>query len=166
MRRLLISIPFLLSVSPLQAQTLGIEPGILLRVHMHGAKLEGHFVRWEADTLVLWGKGFGSKVLKDNAIAVSNVEGLEYGVPRSAWGGAWRGALWGVLVGSVLGAVIGRGADLDCFLCPSSRGEAIAGGLIVLGGLGAGAGALVGAAFSGTRWEAAPLERPDEATSR
>jgi hypothetical protein len=46
MRHSLVSILFLLSVSPLQAQTPSLQLGTPLRVHARGGRLEGNLVRW------------------------------------------------------------------------------------------------------------------------
>ena len=162
MRRRVLVILLLLTPPPLYGQSASLEPGMLLRVQARGFDLEGNLVRLEADSLVVWtGTGSTASGPADRAIAVSDIDRLELGIPRSGWRGAGRGALWGGLAGSLLGTLIGAGMETDCFLCPSSRGEAVAIGAIFVGGLGAGVGALVGAAFPGTRWESAPLPSPN-----
>ncbi|HUP20679.1 MAG TPA: hypothetical protein VM778_12100, partial [Gemmatimonadota bacterium] len=132
-----------------------------------GLEFEGRFVRLDADTLVLWTGPGGSTAAAatDRSFAISDLTRLDRGVPRSSWRGAGRGTLWGVLIGGLAGAGLGSVQETDCFLCPSSKAEGAMIGSIVLGGAGAVVGALVGAAWPGTRWESVPLPRPSDAAA-
>lgn len=157
----IIGILAILAVAPpLLGQGEPLDRGMLLRVRTRGIDMEGNLVRLSSDTLVLWTGGqstAGARPL-DRAIALTEVDRLQAGTPRSAGRGAGRGALWGAAVGSLLGVLAGMAMDTDCFLCPSSRQEALTIGVIGLGGVGTAVGSLVGLAFPGTRWEDTTLE--------
>jgi hypothetical protein len=76
---------------------------------------------------------------------------LEKSRPRTFGEGAARGALWGAVAGGLLGLVDGASCSGD-FFCPGPLG-----GLALVGGFGAGAGAVVGMAARGTTWEEVSL---------
>ena len=139
------------------AQTPALEPGTRLRVQGQGVELSGEFIRWEADTVVLRPKS-SAGYQAERAIVVTDIRELERGVRRTRVHGMERGLAWGGLIGGAVGLLVGAGAETGCFLCPESRGQALALGGGVLGGLGAVVGGLVGAIAPGTRWEPVELE--------
>jgi hypothetical protein len=148
------ALPILVTLfcSSLYAQTPALEPGTPLRVSARGLVLTGELVRWDADSLV---------VRPHHAVALSEVLQVERKVPRSRSGGAARGALWGAGVGAVVGTLVllvdeGCGGGSGCWI-RSKEGEVLMGAAL-FGGLGAGVGALTGAAVPGKRWEPVQLE--------
>lgn len=140
------ALPILVTLfcSSLYAQTPSLESGTPLRISAPGLELTGELVRWDADSLV---------VRPHPAVALSDVLQVERKVSRSRSGGAARGALWGAGVVAAVGAL----AAGSCQAC-SSRGKEVLVVGVVMGGLGAGVGALIGAAFPGNRWEPVQLE--------
>jgi hypothetical protein len=162
MRRSVLSIVLMLFASPLAGQTPSLESGAPLRVHARGFTMSGELVRLNADTLVLRPQGTerDADLGSHRAIAVSDVLRLDRQVPRTRARGAARGALWGLVIGGVAGAVLGAidgPCKPRCYFGPATRSEAVLWGGAALGLLGTGAGALVGTAWPGSRWEPAPL---------
>lgn len=156
---------FLLFVRPVLGQTPSLEPGTRLRVHADGLQLSGEFIRWDGDTLVVRGENEVPGVRSDHVTAISEIQRLDRGVPRSRGGGAARGAKWGGAIGFIAGAVLGAVDQHNCaeegkYLCftgnPEIKGALAIGALY--GGLGAGIGALVGVIHPGTAWEPVPLQ--------
>ena len=176
MRTPIVTALAVLVAGPLFAQTARVEPGTPLRVSAGGHTLAGELLRWNADSLVLRLDEGGSPVdpRPERAFDAAGLGRVEALLPRSRARGAGRGALWGGLVGGLIGGVA-LAAD-DCytnsaFLCPSSRMEGFLIGGAVIGGLGAGVGALIGVLAPGERWT--PVSQgstiavaPREATQR
>lgn len=77
---------------------------------------------------------------------------LERARPRTIGERAGRGALFGAVAGAVLGAVVVAACASDEALVECGGSDYLVGSA-VLGGLGAGAGALIGMAVPGTTWE-------------
>jgi hypothetical protein len=160
MRRPILSILLLLFAAPVDGQTPPLESGAPLRVHARGFTLSGELVRLDTDTLVLRPAGATTDLRSDRAIAVSDVLRLDRKVPRTRGRGAARGALWGGVIGAVVGAVAGAADEPnDSGLGAGwTRTDTAQLGAAVLGGLGAGVGALIGTVWPGTRWEPTTLD--------
>ncbi|HKY61372.1 MAG TPA: hypothetical protein VJP59_10215 [Gemmatimonadota bacterium] len=80
---------------------------------------------------------------------------LERSRPRTVGEGAGRGALWGALAGTLVGlGIIAQCSSDDFFQCD---GSAFLVGPAIFGGIGAGAGAVIGMAARGTKWEEIPV---------
>lgn len=159
MRSFLFTLVAVLVSSPLLAQTSRVEPGTPLRVSAHGYTLAGDLLRWNADSLILRLEDGESLVdpRPERAIAVPDIGRIEAQLPRSRARGAGRGALWGGAIGGLIGGVA-LAAD-SCYtnrtaldLCPSSRAQGFLIGGALIGGFGAGVGALIGAVIPGERW--------------
>jgi hypothetical protein len=146
----------LLDPSPLNAQArYEIAPGSLVRVtvppssHADGlVRIEGRLVRLDADSVVVTDDGH------DHAVAMDQLLGIE---PRSARGrgsGALRGLGWGGSISVLAGALLGW-INPDDDPAGSALFDAT-----VLGSLGGGIGAAIGAAWPGERWVEQPAIPP------
>jgi len=146
----------LLIAAPAHGQTPSLEPGASLRVHTRLAEITGEFVQWRGDSLEVTTRPVGAPAVS-RSVATSDIMALDLRVQRGRGWGAARGALWVGIPLAIAGAVL-IAAD-DCYedqsslLCPDSRGEGALAGAALLGGLGAGIGALAGAIWPGHRWE-------------
>jgi hypothetical protein len=82
---------------------------------------------------------------------------LERSRRRTIGEGAGRGALWGAVAGALVGiGVVAACSSDDFFQC---GGSDFLVGSAIFGGLGAGAGAAIGMAARGTRWDEVPLPK-------
>jgi hypothetical protein len=136
------------TVSGLSAQLpLGVVPGDLIRIRSSASApwLTGRAIESRNDSLVLERHGNAGVV----GLGRSEIVALQRGTRHAATG---KGALIGLGAGAALGIGIGLlvGASDDSFIgCPADCVVA-AGGFFGL--IGAGAGALIGAASHTTRW--------------
>jgi hypothetical protein len=144
-------------VSDLSAQQseVPVAEGERVRVTKYSApdpRFVGSLASWSADSLNLF-----RDALPDATIPLSDVAKLE--ISRGMHGHASTGALIGGGIGAVIGlaAVISAAADdnSDDWV-EISPGEAALGGLM-LTGLGAGVGALIGLVIRTEEWEEVPL---------
>jgi len=121
---------------------------------MVNEKRESELSAIRGDTLVFEMPRSGTPV----AVAQDRIRRLDVRRPRSPSRGAWLGAATGLAFGFVAGLVFVN------VVCSSGDGEC-AGGVedfyvaMIFGGAGAGAGAVVGHAYPGKRWEPVELER-------
>jgi hypothetical protein len=107
----------------------------------------------KADTLVLDAEDRVA-TLEVPLSLVKKVE-VSRGQKSNAGSGALKGGLIGAGIGAVLGGAAWLGSDSDDFI--KIGPEAVAVGAAVLGGVGAFAGLLIGAATVSDRWEEVPL---------
>jgi hypothetical protein len=100
------------------------------------------------DTLVFEMSEGGERM----AVARSRIRRLDARRPRTPGEGTRLGAIVGLGMGAAAGLLLAGIASVDCSGCYLT-------GLALLGGIGAGVGALVGHAYPGERWEEVELGR-------
>ena len=147
----------LLSIAPLGAQSKEPPVGAKVRVRVSGEdgqRFEGWFRAHSGDSIAIADdKG------RTRRIAMRDVSSIERSLGRSRSAGAGRGALWGM--GAMLPLAFAGYSSAQCpggepngAWCGSDWGLGIGGALLALG---AGTGALVGAAIGHERWESVGL---------
>jgi hypothetical protein len=152
-----------LAGTPVSAQgPFSVMPG--QRVKVQSPAVAGEFIvrSSSSDTLVL-GTMESDETYSVPAQSVTHLA-VSAG-PRSRRAGAGRGLGLGFLGGAVIGAMLGF-ADGDdkcvegqwCIFDLSASDKAVLGG-VLMGGVGAAIGGLVGAARPGERWQKVPVRR-------
>ena len=146
---------FVATSSPLAAQEAPVEPGARVRVKAPPLQpdwVRGTVVGWESGSLLLEPE----KPDGDTPLTLARDQITRLDVHRGSKSRALLGAGIGFGVGVALGfaACAGSGGSP----CRSEGEGSPAGFALVLGGVGAGLGALVGLLFRTDRWEAVPME--------
>jgi hypothetical protein len=143
------------SVGLLAQQESPIGPGARVRVSRLGTvpPVICTVLALKADTLVLDAED-RVETLEVPLSLVKKVE-VSRGQKSNAGSGALKVGLIGASIGAVLGSAAWLGSDSDDFI--EIGPEAVAVGAAVLGGVGAFAGLLIGAATVSDRWEDVPL---------
>lgn len=128
-----------------------VAAGAKVRVSAPDFKLVGTAAGLEPDTLLMESRDARL------AIPLSPLAKLE--VHRGRKSNTGNGALIGFVSGAVIGAAMGAApCPENAYVCIEGwEGAALGGG--VLGAVGAGLGALVGAVMRTDRWEEVPLDR-------
>lgn len=140
-----------------QAVQLSIPQGARVRVIANDARGILRFEGQRADTLVLRHSETDAALV----LPLSTVQRLSVsGGRRSAGAGALRGLGIGLGIGVAGGAIVGALSPVneDAFI-EVSRGESVAFGAILFGGLGAALGTLAGLSNPGEKWERVDLRR-------
>lgn len=152
---------------PLAAQYApGPEPGSRVRVRTTQEPAlwrRGLVVTVTPDSMAIDLEGAGGTI----TVPLSGIEHLETstGHRRLTADGAGVGFGIGLALGLVLGVAV---ASSDCFGCEDAGAGSFIGAGLVLGGLGAGVGAIVGSTMTSERWQAGgpPAPRGGGAASR
>ena len=112
----------------------------------------GPFVSLARDTVTMRDEGPSDTLVTVPALRVTRFE-----ISQGNHGNGLRGAGVGLGIGALLGAAIGAAgtSDNDYIV---SRGAGAAAGALLLGVLGAGLGAVIGATAHSERWSTVPLE--------
>ena len=154
------------SVGELWAQEALIPVGSRVRVwtqadakaHPSGPKTMGTVTLVSADTLVLQPEGSAGTT----SVPLTSVTRLDVTRGPERWS---RSAVKGGAIGATVGALLGvltqlgptdiEGCDSEVFQCDRERDFVFA--AVSLGGIGAAAGAVIGIARGGERWERVPV---------
>lgn len=148
----------LLQVSAAQAPpgrqpTVEADSGSRVRITVGKTKQVGTLVSADADSL---------QIIPDTSgmVAIPTGSVTQFERSRGRRSNVGRGALVGGATGGVIGLIFGIGAELDNSEWGIEIGpEGIALATLFVGAVGAGVGALIGAASKGEKWE--PLAIPE-----
>lgn len=135
-----------------QPGALTVGARVRLKLTEGGSKtVEGYFVAHSEDSLRIKPVGADDTL----AFALRDITRLE--VSRGRHARAGQGALLGAGIGMLAGLGLGVAASTEqsSFCCDVGGGE-IAGASAILGALGAGVGAVIGAHSHGERWQEVP----------
>jgi hypothetical protein len=141
------------AVGPAQALA-QLDPGSRVRVTSEKGKQTGTLVALDGDTL----RYTRLKASSVTALPRASVVRLERSVGKRPATG--RGALIGGLIGGGFGLFLGIAASTDDTGWFEVGPGEVAAAAAFTGAIGAGLGALIGAASRQDRWEAVPLEPP------